>query len=106
MDDQPKCPICQRESCPGNHCEVHFYAARVLVDEIEQHVINLDEPTVVNLVRRVRIITVNGQIFTQVFSAFSNFSEDVIVADWDRTWKTDWFRISAEKESVQPTKPS
>lgn len=77
-----------------DHPLCHRFAAKVLVGDLSILKPNPEEPSVEQGVRMVRIITVNGEMYGQLFSAFSNFHEGVLVADWNKSWKTDWRRIA------------
>jgi hypothetical protein len=78
----------------------HHYAAKVIIGPIVE-VPEEDKPNVVNLVRRVRIITVNGEIWAKLFWAFGLQDDEAgvkqVVADWDKNCNDgNWTKLSPE----------
>jgi hypothetical protein len=74
----------------------HFHVAKVIISPTELVTPNPEEPTCQQLVRRLRIITVNGQIWEQYVNGFGEPTEFQVVADWDRTYATDWKQVVPE----------
>jgi hypothetical protein len=71
----------------------HFNAAKVLIGEPYQVPVDEEKPNVTTIVRLVRIITANGQIWQQVVAGFGVLTELDVVKDWDRTYATDWTQV-------------
>lgn len=71
--------------------ETHFHCSKVLIDPNIRKV--ADKPNeIVYPYQRVRIITVNGQIWERCFSPFG-LSESFVRAEWDKRLLSEWTRI-------------
>ncbi len=76
----------------------HFDCAKVLIpDECSTH----ETEGATYPFKRVRVITVNGQIWAKNFYPFG-LDEDRIRKDWDKRMLDTWILVSYGNESLTP----
>lgn len=75
--------------------KVHHHVAKILLGEPFEIAANGEgETAVATIVRKVRVITVNGEIWEQTVSGFGPEPTEMdVVKNWDATFRTDWTRV-------------
>jgi hypothetical protein len=70
---------------------IHFDCAKILIDD-EPFGVEVENATMP--VQRVRVITVNGQLWSRVFPAFG-LNESIVRAEWEKRELNKWEQQAA-----------